>query len=90
MSTAQKGISSMMVLILTSLIILLAWEIGEYAQLYSETNNPNPYADLALHNCFGSNTTFDCYDQDEGTDFVDTPSTPSDRLIFSWQDDQKP
>lgn len=80
----------MIVLILTALIILIAWEIGEYAQLYSETNYPNPFAGQTTErNCFGSNTTFDCYDQDEGTDFVDSPS-PGDRLIFGWQDDNKP
>lgn len=80
----------MIVLILVCLIILLAWEVGEYAQLYSETINPNPYKDSSTSkNCFGSNTTFDCYDQDEGTDFVDN-TPPPERLIFGWQDDQKP
>lgn len=83
----QKGVASMIVLILTVLIVLIAWEIGEYVQLYSETGQQYQQSSNT-QNCIGSNTAYDCYDQDEGTDFVDPG--PSERLIFGWEDDGQP
>lgn len=72
MHNFEKGTSSMLILILTVLIIILAWEIGEYTQLFPQQNKPNLPKNINTRNCTGSNNNFDCYDQDEGTGFVDT------------------
>lgn len=70
--SSQQGVSSMMVLILVVLLIIVGWEIGQFASQYSKTGQEALEA-AAIRNkaCIGSNTTYDCYDQDEGTDFVD-------------------
>lgn len=68
----QSGVSSMMILILVSLLILVAWEIGQFANQFSATGQAAlEAAERRAQDCVGSNTTYDCYDQDEGTDFVD-------------------
>lgn len=85
---SQVGVSSMMVLILVVLLIIVGWEIGEFAQRFSQSGSEIP-PNATGNNCVGSNTAFDCYDQDEGTDFEDT-DPPSESLIFGWQDDGKP
>lgn len=72
MRFSQSGVSSMMVLILVVLLIIVAWEVGQFAQKFSETGMEAPPGATGINkHCIGSNTTFDCYDQDEGTDFVD-------------------
>jgi hypothetical protein len=71
--TNQTGVSSMMVLILAVLLIIVGWEIGQFAKTFSKSGQEIP--SFATGNrCTGSNTAFDCYDQDEGTDFVDSPT----------------
>lgn len=61
----------MMVLILAVLLIIVGWEIGQFAKTFTKSGQEIP--SFATGNrCTGSNTTFDCYDQDEGTDFRDT------------------
>lgn len=88
MKISQTGVSSMIVLILVVLLILVGWEIGQFASQFSETGQEAANYS-ANKKCVGSNTTFDCYDQDEGADFEDdTP--PTEPLIFDWRDDGKP
>lgn len=72
MKISQTGVSSMMVLILVMLLILVGWEIGQFAQTFSNSGREiPPGATGSKQRCIGSNTAFDCYDQDEGSDFVD-------------------
>ena len=78
----------MMVLILVVLLLIVGWEIGQFAQRYTESGREIP-PNATGNKCIGSNTAFDCYDQDEGTDFEDT-DPPSEKLIFGWQDDGRP
>jgi Na+-transporting methylmalonyl-CoA/oxaloacetate decarboxylase gamma subunit len=85
---SQAGVSSMMVLILVMLLIIVGWEIGEFAQRFTQSGSDIP-PNATGNKCVGSNTAFDCYDQDEGSDFEDT-APPSEPLIFGWQDDGKP
>lgn len=68
---SQTGVSSMMVLILAVLIIIVGWELGQFVQRFSDSGREIPPTATG-NQCFGSNTAFDCYDQDEGTDFEDT------------------
>lgn len=92
MKNFQSGMSSMMVLLIASLLILIAWEIGQFTKIFIESGSilpPNATGALDLSNCYGSKTTFDCFDQDEGTDFVDSED-PSEQVIVGWQDDGKP
>jgi hypothetical protein len=74
-SSSQRGVSSMMVLILVVLLLIVGWEIGQFAQRYTESGREIP-PNATGNKCIGSNTTFDCYDQDEGTDFTDTTPAP--------------
>lgn len=91
MKNSQDGVSSMIVLILVVLLILVGWEVGAYARLFSKTGNGNsaPAIQKTFQNCIGSKTVYDCYDQDEGTDFVDD-APPPENVILGWRDDGKP
>ncbi len=88
MNNSQAGVSSMMVLILVTLLIIVGWEIGQFSERFTQSGSEIP-PNATGNQCVGSNTSFDCYDQDEGADFEDTAPRPEPQ-IFSWQDDGKP
>jgi hypothetical protein len=60
----------MMLLILFVLVLFIGWEIGQFAKTFTKAGQEIPL-NATGNKCVGSNTRFDCYDQDEGTDFVD-------------------
>ncbi len=71
---SQAGVSSMVVLVLVVLLILLGWEISTYSQMFIEAGGGNTapkLSPLTGSGCIGSNTKYDCFDQDEGTDLLD-------------------
>lgn len=88
---SQAGVSSMIVLLCVVLLLFIIWEAAEFSKTFIESGDGNaaPALNPASTGCFGSQTRFDCYDQDEGTDFVDT-SSPPERLLFGWHDDGQP
>jgi hypothetical protein len=70
---SSEGVSSMVVLILVVLIIIIGWELSAFSKQFIEDGQGNSapaVAPLNGTNCIGSNTKYDCYDQDEGTDLL--------------------